>query len=347
MKKLSWFNKFMYFLNIVLTVLTVISYVLPFVAPKLSPLLSVFTLVMPLMLVLNAFFFCYWLFQVKKQMLLSGFILLVGITFISKMFKFSANVQPEGPSDFTLMSYNVRLFNLYEWLPDHDIPQKIAAFVKEKNPDILCLQEYSKQAVGDTAFKQYRHRFIFSEKGQTEQAIFSKFPIINTGDIQFPESANNAVWADIKKGKDTLRVYTIHLQSIKISPDIHESIDEEKGKMIFKRIGAAFKKQQSQGELMEKHKSECSYPMIICGDLNNSAFSYVYRSIRGTMKDSFEEAGKGFGKSYNFKYYPARIDYIFTDRTIDVRQYQTFSNFVNSDHFPVLTRLSFIKEEAE
>ncbi len=117
--------------------------------------------------------------------------------------------------------------------------------------------------------------------------------------------------------------------------------------MIFKRIGAAFKKQQSQGELMEKHKSECSYPMIICGDLNNSAFSYVYRSIRGTMKDSFEEAGKGFGKSYNFKYYPARIDYIFTDKTIDVRQYQTFSNFVNSDHFPVLTRLSFIKEEAE
>jgi hypothetical protein len=131
-------------------------------------------------------FFCYWLFQVKKQMLLSGVILLIGITFISKMFKFSANVQPEEPSDFTLMSYNVRLFNLYEWLPDHDIPQKIAAFVKEKNPDILCLQEYSKQAVGDTAFKQYRHRFIFSEKGQTEQAIFSKFPIINTGDIQFP-----------------------------------------------------------------------------------------------------------------------------------------------------------------
>lgn len=337
----------MYFMNIVLTVLTVFSYVLPFISPKLSPILAVFTLVMPLMLVLNAFFFCYWMFQAKKQMLLSGLILLIGITFINKMFKFSAETQPDEEGEFTLLSYNVRLFNLYEWLPDRDIPAKISAFVKEKDPDILCIQEYSKLAVGDTAFRQYRHRFIFSEKGQTEQAVFSKFPIINTGDIQFPGSANNAVWADIKKGRDTLRVYTIHLQSVKISPDIHDNtIDEEKSKVIFRRIGAAFQKQQLQAELMEKHKSECKYPMIICGDLNNSAFSYVYRSIRGTMKDSFEEAGRGFGKSYNFKYYPARIDYVFTDKTLNVLEYQTFSDFVNSDHFPVMTRLCFEKEEA-
>lgn len=335
----------MYFMNIVLTVLTVISYVLPFVAPKLSPLLSVFTLVMPLMLVLNGFFFCYWMLQAKKQMLLSGIILLIGITFINKMFKFSSGTKSEEETDFTLMSYNVRLFNLYEWLPDHNIPAKITSFIKEKNPDILCLQEYSKQAVGDTAFRQYRHKFIFSEKGQTEQAIFSKFPIINSGDIQFPGSANNAVFADIKKGKDTLRVYTIHLQSIKISPDIHESIDEEKSKIIFKRIGAAFEKQQLQAELVAKHKNECQYPMIICGDLNNSAFSYVYRSVKGKMKDSFEEAGKGFGKSYNFKYYPARIDYVFTAKNIDVCEYVTYNNFINSDHFPVMTRLRFDREE--
>jgi hypothetical protein len=28
------------------------------------------------------------------------------------------------------------------------------------------------------------------------------------------------------------------------------------------------------------------------------------------LKDSFEEAGKGFGETYKFRYYPARIDYI-------------------------------------
>jgi hypothetical protein len=45
--------------------------------------------------------------------------------------------------------------------------------------------------------------------------------------------------------------------------------------------------------------------------MNNSLF-YVYRNIKGTLKDSFEEAGKGFGATYKFKY-PTRIDYIFAD----------------------------------
>ncbi|MXN92987.1 endonuclease [Flavobacterium sp. Sd200] len=345
MKNLSWFNRIMFFLNIVLTVLTAIAYILPFMAPKLFPLLSVFTLVLPLMLVLNFVCFLYWLIQAKKQMLLSGLILLLGITFISKFYRFTGTNAPEDKDDFTLMSYNVRLFNLYGWLPAQDIPFVIPAFIKEKDPDILCLQEYNK--IGNASIKGYKYKYIFSMEGQTGQAIYSRFPIIGKGDIQFPGSANNAVYADIKKGKDTLRVYSMHLQSIKISPDIHESIDEEKSKVIFNRISAAFTKQQLQAELVEKHKNECPYPMIICGDLNNSAFSYVYRSVKGNMNDAFEEAGKGFGKSYNFKYYPARIDYVFTDKTLEVKEYATFSSFVNSDHFPIMTRLCFEPKEEE
>jgi hypothetical protein len=43
-----------------------------------------------------------------------------------------------------------------------------------------------------------------------------------------------------------------------------------------------------------------------------TAYSYVYRNIKGTLKDCFEEAGR-FGATYKFKYYPTRIDYIFAD----------------------------------
>jgi len=343
MKKLSGFNKLMFFFNIVLTILTFIAYILPFLAPKLFPFLSVFTLLMPLMLILNFLFFLYWLLQTKRQMLLSGLVLLLGITFINKCYKFSSENLPEDKSDFTLMSYNVRMFNLYEWLPDANIPKKIMDFINEKNPDIVCLQEYTKK--GNAIFPEYRHKFIFGREGKSGQAIFSKFPIIDSGHIEFPNTGNNVVFADVKKGKDTLRVYSMHLQSIKISPDIHETIDEEKSKVIFNRLSEAFKKQQLQAELIEKHKNECSHSMIICGDLNNSAFSYVYRSIKGKMKDAFEEAGQGFGKSYNYKYYPARIDYIFADKNLEVKQYTTFSDFANSDHFPVMTRLCFEKEE--
>ena len=74
--------------------------------------------------------------------------------------------------------------------------------------------------------------------------------------------------------------------------------------------------------------------------MNNSAFSYVYRGIKGDLQDCFEEAGKGFGQTYNFKYYPARIDYIFADNNMIVKSFTNFPDFVNSDHMPVMTRLS-------
>jgi endonuclease/exonuclease/phosphatase family metal-dependent hydrolase len=109
--------------------------------------------------------------------------------------------------------------------------------------------------------------------------------------------------------------------------------------LVFKRISSAFEKQQSQAELLMNHKNDCDYPIIICGDMNNSAFSYVYRTIKGDLNDCFEEAGTGFGQTYNFKYYPARIDYIFVDKRLKVKSFANFFRFVNSDHYPVLTRL--------
>lgn len=347
MKNLSWFNKVMFFLNILLILVTVVAYVLPFLAPKSFPLLSVLTLFMPLFFVLNALLFIYWAFQFKKQLIVSGLVLLLGITFINKFYKFSVPNFPKEEKDFTVMSYNVRLLNVFKWIDRDDVPLDIVGFINDKNSDILCIQEYAPSANID--LKVYPHRYIFTTgiKIKSGQAIFSKFPIINEGNIIFPNSNNNVVFVDIKKGKDIIRVYNMHLQSIKISPDVNEIdenidvIDQQKSQKLFLRISKAFKQQQQQAEIFRKHKMECTYPIIICGDMNNSAFSYVYRSIKGNMKDTFEEAGSGFGATYKFRYYPARIDYIFADEKMTVKNFESFPDFVNSDHFPVLARLSY------
>ncbi len=346
MKNLSWFNRGMFVLNIILIVVTFIAYVLPFLAPKIFPLLSVVTLFMPVFFILNAFFFLYWGLQLKKRMMLSGLVLLIGITFINKFYKFTSKEYTESENDFVVMSYNVRLFNLFKWQDKADIPETILAFINDKNPDILCVQEYSNSAHID--LKVYPHRTIFMDGDQikTGQAIFSKYPILDQGKIVFPNSNNNVVYADIKRGKDIIRVYNMHLQSIKISPDVNEIsdnidvIDKEKSQAMFMRISKAFKQQQQQAEILKENLKECEYPVIICGDMNNSAFSYVYRIIKGRLRDSFEEAGKGFGQTFRFKYYPARIDYIFADRKMQVKKFETFPEFDNSDHFPIMAKLS-------
>lgn len=351
MKNLNWFNKAIFWCNIVLTVLTFVAYILPFLAPKIFPLLSVLTLFLPLMLVLNLLFFLYWLIQLKKQLFVSGLVLLLGITFINKYYRISSTNLPKTDSDFVVMSYNVRLFNLYDWINSPNLSQEISSFIKEQNPDILCLQEYSNTNQVD--FRMYPHKYKFVEGKNTKlgQAIFSKYPIIDEGKIDFPNSTNNAVYVDLKRGKDTLRVYSIHLQSVKITPDVHEidenisdGVTKDRSKRMLNRLSIAFKEQQNQAEIIKKHKSECKYPIIICGDMNNSAFSFVYRSIKGDLNDTFEEAGSGFGNTYTFKHYPARIDYIFTDKKLEVKNHQNFTEFKNSDHYPIVTRLSFESE---
>lgn len=349
MRKLSWFNKVIFGFNIVLTVLTFVAYVLPFLTPKLFPLLSVLTLILPLFLLVNALFFVYWLLQLKRQIFLSGLVLLLGITFINKFYKFSANEVPNEEKDFTVMSYNVRLFNLFEWIKDENVGDSILSFINEQNPDVLCIQEYSENAKVDFRVYKYKAVFMEGEKIKTGQAIFSKYPIFDQGNLHLIQNGNNVTYADIRKGNDTIRVYNMHLQSIKITPDVNEisehvdAINKQKSQQLFIRIRDAFKKQQLQAEILVNHKKACHYPIIICGDMNNSAFSYVYRSIKGSLNDCFEEAGTGFGQTYKFKYYPARIDYIFADKKMQVKSFQSFSNFENSDHFPIMARLSFVE----
>ena len=143
------------------------------------------------------------------------------------------------------------------------------------------------------------------------------------------------------------KVYNMHLQSIKISPDVNEisenidGINQQKSQLLFNRISNAFRQQQQQAEIIYQHKMKCKYPILLCGDMNNSPFSFVYRNIKGDFQDCFEEAGKGFGQTYKFKYYPARIDYIFADQSLKVKSFESFPGFINSDHFPIMTRLAF------
>lgn len=345
MKKESWFYRSLFFLNKALVLVTIVAYILPFLAPKLFPLLSVFTLGLPFLLFLNAFFFVFWGIQFKKQALLSTIVLLIGITFIPKLYKFSALELPKETTDFTIMSYNVRLFNVYNWLDEKDVPEKITAFVIEKSPNVVCFQEFPNNKKATFSAYKYQHILFEGKKERSGLAIFSKFKMINKGIIEMPDSNKKLIFADIVVAKDTLRVYNMHLESIKISKEINDKIDEAKSKYIFKRLSKTFATQQQQAEIIQENIAQCNYKTIVCGDLNNSAFSYVYRKIKGESNDAFEIAGSGFGKSYNYKFYPARIDYIFTDKRMKIKKFTTYNSFLKSDHFPIEVRLQIIDEK--
>jgi endonuclease/exonuclease/phosphatase family metal-dependent hydrolase len=328
----------MFVINSLVAFLLLVSYILPYIPPKSFATLSVLSLSVPLLILLNVIFFIYWLLRVKKQLLLSLFVLLLGWSYLSSMYRFSSSKNIEDSSDISVMSYNVRLFNVFSWLPNKTVKEEIIEFIYKENPDILCLQEYrTGTPIVIDGYYNFNGLPIDSSI-KWGQAIFSKFPIVNSGSLEFPNTDNNGIFVDIVKQKDTIRIYTLHLQSSKISTDF-KNINKENSGHLFNQISSTFREQQSQVELFLAHKSLCNFKTIVTGDFNNTAYSYIFKEIKGDdLVDTFQEAGNGFGRTYDFKFFPLRIDFILSDKAFTVNGFKTY-DIKLSDHYPIKAKL--------
>ena len=341
MKKLNAIDKIVFFFNSLIATMLLLSYLLQYIEPKHFAYLSVLSLTVPLLIILNILFAVYWLLKLKKQLIVSLFVLLIGYTHVLSLYQFSSSKKVIDENSITIMNYNVRLFNLYNWIAEKDIETQIVSLVKDEQPDIVSIQEYYQHKNVDLSFYKYKYEKLSGQKVENGQAIFSKYPIINSGSIDFPNTENNAIFVDVVKGVDTVRIYNVHLQSSGINTDVNK-LKEEKSERLFKRISATFKLQQSQAELFISHKEKCPYKMIVCGDFNNTSYSYVYRKVKGNLIDAFEEAGNGFGRTFDFKYFPVRIDFILVDDSFNINGFKSYNEKL-SDHYPILAKVSLHK----
>ncbi len=341
MKNLSLLDKLIFILNSIMAFALLLSYLLPYVPPKTFPLLAVLSLGVPLLILGNFIFLIFWAIRLKKQLLLSLIVLVLGFNYVLSWIQFSSDPEIQGTQSLSLMSYNVRMFNAYKWVDDKEIPKKITNFISEKNPDLIAAQEYFVGVAG--MIKTYPYHYIKLKDGGSEfgSAIFSKYPIINQYSLDFPEDGNNnAIFVDIVKDKDTLRIFNVHFQSLNIKPEI-DDLQKEDSKKLFGRIGYGFKLQQKQAEFMMAEVDKSPHKTIILGDFNNTAFSYIYKLVKGErFKDAFREVGTGFGQTFNLSYFPLRIDFIMIDKGLVVQTFEVFPIEL-SDHYPVYSNISW------
>lgn len=336
MKKLSLPDKVVFFVNSLFSIALLLAYILPFVPPKTFPFLSLLSLGVPFLIVMNLFFLAYWLIRMKLQLLLPLIVLLIGLHHVFSLFSFSPEKNLSGNADgISIMSYNVHLFNKYRWIKKKNVPQKMNRFIAKESPDILCVQDFYK--TDSIKIENFKYSYIRTKgKNSTSgHAIFSNFPIVGKGSLNFPNTYNNAIFADIAINDDTIRVFNVHLESLSIVPE--KVLQEKVSEKLITRVGKAFVMQQEQTALLLDAIEKTPYKSVICADMNNSAFSYVYREIEQSgFKDTFKEAGNGFGKTYDFDFIPLRIDVIFVENPIQVLDFKNYSIKL-SDHYPIMT----------
>ena len=66
-----------------------------------------------------------------------------------------------------------------------------------------------------------------------------------------------------------------------------------------------------QAKLVMDHARESPFPVVICGDFNDTPLSYTYHEFQKEYSDAFRQLSSGIGATYAGKIPAGRIDYIF------------------------------------
>ncbi len=342
MKNLSITQKIILILNYLSALLLLIAFLVPYLPNRFLSVLSLSSLIFPALVLLNILFVIYWLVKLKKYVFISLLVLLLNYGNLKALYQWEG-LHPIEPKGFSVMSYNVRLFNAYGWIKKKGVDVDISNYLKDQNPDILFFQEFKIDKQTDFGQYKYKHIVLKGKKRKAGLAVFSHFKILNSGDLNFNHTYNNTIWADLLIGKDTVRVYNVHLQSYKIVKP--EALVEQDKSMVSHKLQRVFEQQYEQAQVIEKHIKNSPYPVIVGGDFNNTAFSAPYHILKDNKTDAFIDAGEGFGFTWQYKWIPLRIDFILPDaQKLKVLQFETLRHIKYSDHFPIKALIK-IKEQ--
>ena len=363
-------NKILLILNILSATALMLAYLAPLVNPAKMVLPALFALAYPYLLLANLVFLCIWLIRLRKEVLLSLIVILLGWNHLNNLLpiNFKDSHIPESAEPermFKALSYNVRGFDVYRWTKDPQAKQEIFDFIKNQDPDLVCIQEYyTSSNRGEThtdVSKQLQSlpqsAVYFTTDPSNRQgfgiATFSKYPIIKKSRIPFNSSFNAAMYTDILFHSDTIRVFNVHLQSIRFEKDDYAFMDTARLKYsndqmleiraIGSRLKTAFALRAEQAQIIANYISDSPHTVIVMGDFNDTPQSDAYRKIRKGNVDAFRMAGRGFGNTYSGELPSFRIDYIIHGEEIVPYEFKRVK-IDYSDHFPVTTWL-YMKEE--
>jgi endonuclease/exonuclease/phosphatase family metal-dependent hydrolase len=257
----------------------------------------------------------------------------------------------------------VRLLDFYHWNKDKDSREKIIRFFKEKNPDILCLQEfYSKNDInGVNNLEDIKNACGYdyvaecnmqvTKRGKWGSVIFSHLPIVfaDNYDIDL-QGANLLQHVKIKHQSDTINIFNLHLKSNKLSKpeaglvgkkELPEWTDTliEQSKSIFDKLQRSSINRGLEADIIAGIIDQHQHPSIVCGDFNDIPSSYVYFKLRADRKDAFLERGAGLGATYRDAVPLLRIDYMLYDEQLNLHGFKTL-DLPYSDHNPLIGQFS-------
>ncbi len=337
--------------TIVVAILSALVYLVAGLDPRYYWFFSICSLFVPVIFFVNILLALFWGVFDWKISLVPMAVLLAGWYHWGLLISFeNENSKGKCLSDaFSVMTFNLYGLKLLKHKDEAKYNANVArflSFVRNNDADVLCVQEnnlFADEIISKSEVFKYTHYIM-----QHGAAIYSKHPFLNQGKIDFGTRTNSCLWADVLIRGKKVRVYSVHLQSNRVTDDIGKLGEEEQrnesSKLeLIRRIFAKYKRmaiiRAEQADKIFHHAKHSEAPAILCGDFNDTAFSYPYNVFEEHYNDSFLACGKGLGSTFIGLLPGLRIDYVLADRRRFHFCYHRVLPTPFSDHSPVFVKL--------
>ena len=359
----------MLLLTLLLAVLLLMAYAAPIVDPNDIWVFALLGLGAPVLYLLNVAAALYWMLRWKGYFFIPVVVLLFGIGNMSLFFRPSLRkhydgVESEKPA-FTIVSYNVEGFlNPHNGRSEMDT---VSSLILAQKPDIVCIQEYqttarmTNETIDNLLHPLNNRRVHYAIPSRSNPgtgwgvAIYTRYPVLRDEFVQFEGSANCLMMADLVIKRDTVRVLNCHLQTTSLShsdrqfmtPEEFVQADNEQKKKrvkgILVKLRGNYRIRAVQADTVASIIAASPYPVIVCGDFNDTPMSYAYRTVKGDLIDAFTQKGHGQSNTYRGLMNMLRIDYVLHDERFRTVSYSSPDSDI-SDHNLVSVGLSPAKK---
>lgn len=155
--------------------------------------------------------------------------------------------------------------------------------------------------------------------------FYSKFPIQNTSIKYLVEADIPSIHTEVQlPSGQWVQIYALH-PTPPVPNENPRSTERDKELLMV-------------ADLAKDHR----YPVIVCGDMNDVAWSYTTELFLKMSKLLDPRRGRGFINTFHAHYPLLRfpLDHIFVSDDFKLKHFQRRHNF-DSDHFPIYTELQY------
>ncbi|MEM6737986.1 MAG: endonuclease/exonuclease/phosphatase family protein [Bacteroidota bacterium] len=207
-------------------------------------------------------------------------------------------------------------------LSSNDQFEDVENYIKQKNPELIVLQEFNTlwQLMLEPKLNDYKFRLTIPRADNFGIAVYSKLKVSELKELLVGDAEVPSIQGDIEIGQRKIRLIATHPL-----PPVRSDYFEYRN-MQLSELGS--------------YIAELNSEVILIGDLNTSSFSTHFKNLASTAR--LIDTRKGFGQLTTwptwFNLARTTLDHCLVTEGISVKS-REIGNDIGSDHLPIFVEL--------